>query len=212
MEESKKICIGQKDTSYTTYQFNSMLNKLQGVINGGVLEEFGLPFDNEILQDVLAGGASTREKVVKRLNDELFGDFLPVIRREKEKIFNELLQNFGEMVKNVRSLFGDYSFIPAEYFTTDGCFIQVDQQAHDTIADQGKIFIDQPEQIEAWESAKKAVFALQELHDIVSKYGINALGDKGVIEYYDGIEYRPFAIKECHPGGIFTKRLSDLLG
>ena len=96
-EESKKICIGSGDTTFRR-DFEKMLSKLQGIINRQKVEEFGIELNTEVLQDLIAGGENTGKTVLERLNKDLLDDAsLPIIRRQKEQMYNQLLQEFEQL-------------------------------------------------------------------------------------------------------------------
>ena len=116
-EETKKICIGSGDTTFRR-DFEKMLSKLQGIISRQKIEEFGIELNTEILQDLIAGGENTGKTVLERLNKDLLDDAsLPIIRRQKEQMYNQLLQEFELLKVAVHKLVKDFPYVlPEMYF------------------------------------------------------------------------------------------------
>ena len=113
-EETKRICIGVGETTFRQ-DFEKMLSKLQGIINRQKVEEFGVELSTEVLQDLIAGGENTGKNVLERLNKDLLDDVsLPIIRRQKEQMYNQLLQEFEQLKVAVHKSAKDFPYVLPE--------------------------------------------------------------------------------------------------
>ena len=148
-EETKRICIGVGSNTFRS-DFEKMLSKLQGVVTRQKIEEFGIELNTEILQDLIAGGENTGKTVLERLNKDLLDDAsLPIIRRQKEQMYNQLLQEFEQLKVDIHKSVKNFPYIlPEMYFIGDDGWIHAQEEAFALCDEQGKIYIDKPEQIE----------------------------------------------------------------
>ena len=206
-EETKKICIGSGDTTFRR-DFEKMLSKLQGIISRQKIEEFGIELNTEILQDLIAGGENTGKTVLERLNKDLLDDAsLPIIRRQKEQMYNQLLHEFELLKVAVHKLVKDFPYVlPEMYFIGDDGWIHAQEEAFALCDEQGKIYIDKPEQIEVYHQAIKAIDEINKLQEMAAKYYCSALGHRAVIGFEkDTARLYPGALIECHSSGIFVR-------
>ena len=206
-EETKIICIGVGETTFRQ-DFEKMLSKLQGIINRQKVEEFGVELSTEVLQDLIAGGENTGKNVLERLNKDLLDDVsLPIIRRQKEQMYNQLLQEFEQLKVAVHKSAKDFPYVlPEMYFIGDDGWIHAQEEAFALCDEQGKIYIDKPEQIEVYHQAIKAIDEINKLQEMAAKYACNALGYRAVIGFEkDTARLYPGTLIECHSNGIFAR-------
>lgn len=115
-EETKRICIGVGSNTFRS-DFEKMLSKLQGVVTRQKIEEFGIELNTEILQDLIAGGENTGKTVLERLNKDLLDDAsLPIIRRQKEQMYNQLLQEFEQLKVDIHKSVKNFPYILPEMY------------------------------------------------------------------------------------------------
>ena len=206
-EETKRICIGVGETTFRQ-DFEKMLSKLQGIINRQKVEEFGVELSTEVLQDLIAGGENTGKNVLERLNKDLLDDVsLPIIRRQKEQMYNQLLQEFEQLKVAVHKSAKDFPYVlPETYFIGHDGWIHAQEEAFALCDEQGKIYIDKPEQIEVYHQAIKAIDEINKLQEMAAKYACNALGYRAVIKKKkDTARLYPGTLIECHSNGIFAR-------
>lgn len=206
-EETKRICIGVGSNTFRS-DFEKMLSKLQGVVTRQKIEEFGIELNTEILQDLIAGGETTGKTVLERLNKDLLDDAsLPIIRRQKEQMYNQLLQEFEQLKVDIHKSVKNFPYIlPEMYFIGDDGWIHAQEEAFALCDEQGKIYIDKPEQIEVYQQAMKTIDEINKLQEMATKYACNALGYRAVIGFEkDTAHLYPGTLIECHSNGIFAR-------
>lgn len=209
---SQRIFIGKKDSDLL-YNFNNAIEKLNGIITRQQIEEYGEDMTTETLHTLLMGGEAIRLRMVEKFNTSLGGVIFPAERRQKESVYTDLLSSYTVLCDKARAIVRDFAYIPVECYVIDGNGqISYDKIPVNKIFDeQTNIYIDRPEQIEAYEAAVKASEALKALDAIAGKYGFNALSERKSILDLSNYDVYPLCIAECHPDGLMMRK-HPLLG
>lgn len=210
---SKKICIGQANNNIK-YTFQKHLEALRETFTPEKVERYGLSFNTEILRDLLSGGKEASTALLNRMNDDLMNDkSLPVFRKEKERVYKELLDDFESLCKLMKRKADEYPYIlPEYYYIADGTnFIDVLPNAFEAIDEAGRIYIDNPETIAVYRQSVKVKEEFDKLRAMAEKYKCYPMGLRGILSFDNKdntVEINTSVIVECHQNGVW-KRMYD---
>lgn len=209
-QKKEGICIGCR---YSTEgaEFRLDFQKLKNELNLEKLREFGLPFTDEVVRDFIGGAGEYANQFIRSINEDLSQAIYPAIMAEKNKIYGELVNNLKVLYNNVGHFRAKYKYIPLNLYFVDSNILNVDFIGADKIFNErAKICISNKQQIEAWKAATTAKKHLDELKNIVEKYGLSVFGRRGVLnidECDESIEINPSFIDDCWDGGSYNKAL-----
>ena len=114
--------------------------------------------------------------------------------------------------------------VPADCYTVDsnGQVTFDSEVAEAVFSEAANLYIDDPQQIELYNAALKALSALQELDTLARKYGMYAINrtnyraiidmdiemspTMGVLSATQVLRINPFAIQQGYDGGLFKTR------
>lgn len=201
-EENKRICLGESSHLDQSYAFSEMLKNINRIITPTVLLEYGLPFTADVVRRFVASDPKLRDTVAANLKKGLFtGDMLPIIRREREKMYENLMLGFDDMKAKVYSAVGQFRRFEKMFLVSEDGKIEVMQECLDIIEDEKNIYIDQSEQIEAYEAACKVLEDIEKLDEIARKYFMRAFGGQNSIlcNTFGKITINVGAITACYP-------------
>lgn len=207
---SKRVCIGQTNNNIK-YTFQKHLEALRETFTPEKVERYGLSFNTEILRDLLSGGKTTSTALLERMNDDLMNDkSLPVFRKEKERVYKELLDDFESLCKTIKRKADEYPYIlPEYYYIAEGTnFIDVLPNAFGAIDEAGKIYIDNPETIEVYKQCLLVAQEFEKLKDMIEPYSCYPMGIRGVLEYDSAknvLCLNNGVLVECHSNGIWKR-------
>lgn len=211
-KKKERICIGK--TSYDwKWQFKNHLEAIRGIFTPEKVESLNLEFSTEILQDMMSGGESTIRKVMEKINNDLLNSTeLPVFRKEKERIYKEYLEDLKSFAKSLKRKSIDFSCVLPEYYCIvhDTNLVDVLPEAFNAIDEQSKIYIEDPECIEAYNQAQKVIKEIEKLKELVKPYSCDVFGRRGVLNVFenaDEVEISIGAIRECHSNGVWCRGL-----
>lgn len=209
MKEEKRLCIGESSLVDRRGEFNNALRELKKVLIKTELEEYGLPFTDEVIKDLILGGIKSHETAEKNLKKELFSAvMLPALRRERQKMFDELMAGFGALCERISNTGASRFRNLAEFYSVseDGT-IYAKQEAYDIMEDETKIYIDKPEQFEVYELASKIISDVARLDELARKYYVTAIGCQNSILHlnFGVLSYSAGAITGCHPDASYVK-------
>ena len=221
---TERICIGsESDNGLSRLQFDRAVSELSALITSDVVAEYGEELTTEFLHDLLTGGADTLQRITDKCNESLSALQFPAERRQKEILYTDLLKSFAELCRQARKKVEDFGFVPIDAYRVQGGSVEYDRAVVDALfAEQSKIYIDTPQQIEVWEATQKAFAALQHLDKLAQRYGMYAINENnyraiievniemsptmGILGGVRTLCIRPFAVQQAHDGGLFATK------
>lgn len=211
--EKEKICIGEYGRSLK-YNFSNHLNDIRATFTPECIGIYGLEFKTEILRDLLSGGKASSTALLDRMNDDLLNDkSLPVFRKEKERVYKELLEDFETLCKTMKRMADRFPYVLPEYYyiVENTNFIDVLPNAFEAIDEAGRIYIDNPETIAVYKQSVKVKEEFDKLRAMAEKYYCYPIGLRGILSFDtkdNTVEINTSVIVECHQNGVW-KRMYD---
>lgn len=211
--KKEKICIGEYGRSLK-YNFSGHLNDIRATFTPEKVDSYGLEFKTEILRDLLSGGKTTSTALLDRMNDDLLNDkSLPVFRKEKERVYKELLEDFETLCKTMKRMAARFPYVLPEYYyiVENTNFIDVLPNAFEAIDEAGRIYIDNPETIAVYKQSVKVKEEFDKLRAMAEKYHCYPMGLRGILSFDtkdNTVEINTSVIVECHQNGVW-KRMYD---
>ena len=202
------------------YEFRSAVEKLREIVTPAVLAEFGEELTADNLRDIMSGGTAIRARMTEKLAPIEF----PADRSQKEELYTSLLEQFNEICRKVQKRFESFGTVPADCYTvdSDGQVTFDSEVAEAVFSEAANMYIEDPQQIELYNAASKALSALQELDTLARKYGMYAINrtnyrtiididiemspTMGVLSATQVLRINPFAIQQGYDGGLFKTR------
>ena len=159
------------------YEFRSAVDKLREIVTPAVLAEFGEELTADNLRDIMSGGTAIRARMTEKFNAALAPIVFPAERSQKEELYTSLLEQFNEICRKVQKRFESFGTVPADCYTVDsnGQVTFDSEVAEAVFSEAANLYIDDPQQIELYNAALKALSALQELDTLARKYGMYAI-------------------------------------
>jgi hypothetical protein len=168
----------------------------------------------EVVKDILSGGNSSRLKLLDEIEAEALRSHIPMIQEQTRENLRPLTRLFDEFVSKAKGSIGyelknvmrmtDYLIVTHEQilFTPD---------AEVAIDEYCSIYVDTEEQMKVYEAANEAAKALNKLQKLTEPFGLNALGERGVIHGEKGLIHGDMtvcieALPYCKPDGLFVGR------
>jgi hypothetical protein len=168
----------------------------------------------EVVKDILSGGNSSRLKLLGEIEVEASRSSIPMIQEQTRENLKPLIRLFDEFVSKAKESIGyelknvmrvtDYLIVTYEQilFTPD---------AEVAIDEHCSIYIDAEEQMKIYEAANEAASALNKLQKLTEPFGLNALGERGLIHGERGLIHGDMtvcveALSYCKPDGLFVGR------
>ena len=203
------------------YEFRSAVDKLREIVTPAVLAEFGEELTADNLRDIMSG---IRARMTEKFNAALAPIVFPAERSQKEELYTSLLEQFNEICRKVQKRFESFGTVPADCYTVDsnGQVTFDSEVAEAVFSEAANLYIDDPQQIELYNAALKALSALQELDTLARKYGMYAINrtnyraiidmdiemspTMGVLSATQVLRINPFAIQQGYDGGLFKTR------
>lgn len=206
------------------YEFRSAVDKLREIVTPAVLAEFGEELTADNLRDIMSGGTAICARMTEKFNAALAPIVFPAERSQKEELYTSLLEQFNEICRKVQKRFESFGTVPADCYTVDsnGQVTFDSEVAEAVFSEAANLYIDDPQQIELYNAALKALSALQELDTLARKYGMYAINrtnyraiidmdiemspTMGVLSATQVLRINPFAIQQGYDGGLFKTR------
>ena len=125
----------------------------------------------------MSGGTAIRARMTEKFNAALAPIVFPAERSQKEELYTSLLEQFNEICRKVQKRFESFGTVPADCYTVDsnGQVTFDSEVAEAVFSEAANLYIDDPQQIELYNAALKALSALQELDTLARKYGMYAI-------------------------------------
>lgn len=217
----KTICIGQIPQDHTRYLFDQAMAKLREFVTADKVGEYGEELTTAFIRELLQGGHAIRSRLLDKFNASLSAILFPAERRQKEALYDALLSQFDELIRNACKTIGDFKYIPIEAYTVGSDGIGYDPEVIDkAFAEAGNVCISHPSQVEVYNAAQKAIAAIHELDALAQKYGMYAVNKNnyrsiinidlemdttiGVLGAKRVIQLNPFAVQQAYDGGLFN--------
>lgn len=203
--EQEKICIKPSNQA-KRQKLSWALNDLADLLSHD-LEQFGLSFTTEVVQDIITGGQKAKAELSTRISEALGRCMFPAERKEQEQRLNVLPGRLNGLISKAQNITYDFRFIPVNCFELKDGVILANEDALNLCDYQEKIYITMPEQIEVYEAAQEVVKAVEKLQSLASKYHCSAFGCRGILEVQtDHVEICPGALVECYPEGVWVRK------
>lgn len=217
----KTICIGQIPQDHTRYLFDQAIAKLRELVTADKVGEYGEELTTAFIRELLQGGHAIRSRLLDKFNASLSAILFPAERRQKEALYDALLSQFDELIRNACKTIGDFKYIPIEAYTVGSDGIGYDPEVIDkAFAEAGNVCISHPSQVEVYNAAQKAIAAIHELDALAQKYGMYAVNKNnyrsiididlemdttiGVLGAKRVIQLNLFAVQQAYDGGLFN--------
>lgn len=217
----KTICIGQIPQDHTRYLFDQAMAKLREFVTADKVGEYGEELTTAFIRELLQGGHAIRSRLLDKFNASLSAILFPAERRQKEALYDALLSQFDELIRNACKTIEDFKYIPIEAYTVGSDGIGYDPEVIDkAFAEAGNVCISHPSQVEVYNAAQKAIAAIHELDALAQKYGMYAVNKNnyrsiinidlemdttiGVLGAKRVIQLNPFAVQQAYDGGLFN--------
>lgn len=212
--KKEKICIGEYGGSLK-YNFSNHLNDIRATFTPEKVDSYGLEFKTEILRDLLSGGKESSTSLLNRMNDDLLNDkSLPVFRKEKERVYKELLEDFETLCKTMKRIANRFPYVLPEYYyiVENTNFIDVLPNAFEAIDEAGRIYIDNPETIAVYKQSVKVKEEFDKLRAMAEKYNCYPMGLRGILSFDtkdNTVEINTSVIVECHQNGVWKRMFNN---
>lgn len=217
----KTICIGQIPQDHTRYLFDQAMAKLREFVTADKVGEYGEELTTAFIRELLQGGHAIRSRLLDKFNASLSAILFPAERLQKEALYDALLSQFDELIRNACKTIEDFKYIPIEAYTVGSDGIGYDPEVIDkAFAEAGNVCISHPSQVEVYNAAQKAIAAIHELDALAQKYGMYAVNKNnyrsiinidlemdttiGVLGAKRVIQLNPFAVQQAYDGGLFN--------
>lgn len=217
----KTICIGQIPQDHTRYLFDQAMAKLREFVTADKVGEYGEELTTAFIRELLQGGHAIRSRLLDKFNASLSAILFPAERRQKEALYDALLSQFDELIRNACKTIEDFKYIPIEAYTVGSDGIGYDPEVIDkAFAEAGNVCISHPSQVEVYNAAQKAIAAIHELDALAQKYGMYAVNKNnyrsiinidlemdttiGVLGAKRVIQLNLFAVQQAYDGGLFN--------
>ena len=217
----KTICIGQIPQDHTRYLFDQAMAKLRELVTADKVGEYGEELTTAFIRELLQGGHAIRSRLLDKFNASLSAILFPAERRQKEALYDALLSQFDELIRNACKTIEDFKYIPIEAYTVGSDGIGYDPEVIDkAFAEAGNVCISHPSQVEVYNAAQKAIAAIHELDALAQKYGMYAVNKNnyrsiinidlemdttiGVLGAKRVIQLNLFAVQQAYDGGLFN--------
>lgn len=217
----KTICIGQIPQDHTRYLFDQAMAKLRELVTADKVGEYGEELTTAFIRELLQGGHAIRSRLLDKFNASLSAILFPAERRQKEALYDALLSQFDELIRNACKTIEDFKYIPIEAYTVGSDGIGYDPEVIDkAFAEAGNVCISHPSQVEVYNAAQKAIAAIHELDVLAQKYGMYAVNKSnyrsiinidlemdttiGVLGAKRVIQLNLFAVQQAYDGGLFN--------
>lgn len=217
----KTICIGQIPQDHTRYLFDQAMAKLRELVTADKVGEYGEELTTAFIRELLQGGHAIRSRLLDKFNASLSAILFPAERRQKEALYDALLSQFDELIRNACKTIEDFKYIPIEAYTVGSDGIGYDPEVIDkAFAEAGNVCISHPSQVEVYNAAQKAIAAIHELDVLAQKYGMYAVNKNnyrsiinidlemdttiGVLGAKRVIQLNLFAVQQAYDGGLFN--------
>jgi hypothetical protein len=203
----KPVKIGQKDSGHLKYCLRSSEERLNEVITAVSLSAFGLPHNMEVVSDILSGGNNSRLKLLETIENEAGRSNIPMVQEQTRKNLLPLIRLFDEFVSKAKEAIS-YELKGAirviDYIEVTDIQIRFNEKAQAAIDEHCSIYIDTEEQMKVYDAATEAAKALNKLQKMVEPFGLNALGEMGIIDSDLAVSIE--AMQYCKPDGLFVRR------
>ena len=217
----KTICIGQIPQDHTRYLFDQAMAKLRELVTADKVGEYGEELTTAFIRELLQGGHDIRSWLLDKFNASLSAILFPAERRQKEALYDALLSQFDELIRNACKTIEDFKYIPIEAYTVGSDGIGYDPEViGKAFAEAGNVCISHPSQVEVYNAAQKAIAAIHELDALAQKYGMYAVNKNnyrsiinidlemdttiGVLGAKRVIQLNLFAVQQAYDGGLFN--------
>lgn len=211
MGNTEKILVGRNNSDPSTIQLLNALNKLNEAFTEARLSEFEISYRDESLHDFISGKRELACQFRNRLENDINNDTsLPAIKRQKDKIYQGLMEELNKLIAEIKKATEEIRYIPAELFYIDynKSKILAKKEAYDFAESRADIYIDKPEQKEMYHLAKKVLDDIEKIEKIAQKYAMSAFGSRGVFDNYTdtgALFISIGALVECLPDGVWAR-------
>ena len=164
------------------------LQKLTNLFDFDTLNSFGLSRDAATFDDIMRGGAESEKQLEKTLESELpLTSKLDVIKFQARAQYNETKNKFQKFVFDIKSTcaahgVNDLDFMPEYVRLNEQGEVELTPEGTDALDMKVNLYLTTEKQVAIYDAAITVKDAISNLQKLVSKYGFNAFGTRGIME------------------------------